>query len=49
MPSRSILQNVNQTCKSGQAFRIGFGPKVDKNFGLDLGQRRSFCLRYAKI
>ena len=22
-----------QSCKSGRAFRVGFGPKVDKNFG----------------
>ena len=25
---------AEQSCKSGRAFRIGFGPKVDKNFGL---------------
>ena len=24
-----------QSCKSGRAFRVGFGPKVDKNFGLN--------------
>ena len=38
-----------QSCKSGRAFRVGFGLKVDKNFGLDLGLRRTFCLRFAKI
>ena len=43
-----------QSCKSGRAFRVGFGfggfgLKVDKNFGLDSCLRRTFCLRYTKI
>ena len=38
-----------QSCKSGRAFRVGFGPKVDKNFGLNLGLRRIFCLLCTKI
>ena len=29
-----IFFNPNQSCKSGQAFRVGFGPKVEKNFCL---------------
>ena len=37
-----------QSFKSGQAFRVGFGPKVDKNFGLNSGLRRTFCLRCTK-
>ena len=35
----------DRSCKSGRAFRVGFGPKVDKNFGLNSGLRRAFCLR----
>ena len=38
-----------QSCESGRAFRIGFGPKVDKNFGLNSGLSRSFCRRCTKI
>ena len=38
-----------QSCKSGRAFRVGFGPKVDKNFGLNSGLRRAFCLECTKI
>ena len=38
-----------QSCKSGRAFRVGLGPKVDKNFGLNSGLRRTFCLRCTKI
>ena len=30
--------------KSGRAFRIGFGPKVDKNFGLNSGRDILFVL-----
>ena len=26
--------SVHQSCKSGRAFRVGFGPKVDKILGL---------------
>ena len=37
-----------RSCKSGRAFRVGFGPKVDKNFGLNSGLRRSFCFRCTK-
>ena len=40
---------VIQSCKSGRGFRVGFGPKVDKNFGLNLGLRRAFCLKSTKI
>ena len=32
---------------SGQV-RAGFGPKVEKNFGLNSGLRRTFCLRCTK-
>ena len=32
------------TCTSGRAFRNGFGPRVDKNFGLNSGLRRTFVL-----
>ena len=39
----------NQSCKSGRAFRVGFGLKVDKNFGLNSGLRRTYCLRCTKI
>ena len=38
-----------QCCKSDRAFRVGFGPKVAKNFGLNSGLRCAFCLRYTKI
>ena len=27
-------ETLVQSCKSGQAFRIGFGPKVDQGLGL---------------
>ena len=27
---------------------FGFGPKVEKNFGLKSGLRRTFCLRCTK-
>ena len=37
------------SCKSARAFRVGFGRKVDKNFGLNSGLRRAFCLRCTKI
>ena len=37
------------SCKSGRAFRVEFGPKVDKILGLDSGLRRTFCLRCTKI
>ena len=42
---------IIQNCKSGRAFRVefGFGPKVDKNFGLNSGPRHTFCLRCTKI
>ena len=40
---------IKQSCKSGQAFRVGFGSKVNKNFGLNSGLRRTFCLRCTKI
>ena len=36
---------VYQSCKSGMAFRVGFGPKVDQNFGLNWNLRRTFCIR----
>ena len=28
-------ENPVQSCKFGRAFQVGFGPKVDKNFGLN--------------
>ena len=37
-----LEDNVRQSCKSGRAFRAGFGPKFDKNFGLNSGLRRTF-------
>ena len=40
--------NVNQSCKSGRAFRVGFGPKVHKNVELNSGLRRTFSLRCTK-
>ena len=30
----SAAPSVGRSCKSGRAFRVGFGPKVDKNLGL---------------
>ena len=30
-----------RSCTSGRAFRVGFGPKVDKTFGLNSGLRRT--------
>ena len=37
--------NLNQSCKSGWArVRAGFRPKLDKNFGLNSGLRRTFVL-----
>ena len=38
------LDTVLQSCKLGRAFRVGFRPRVDKNFGLYSGLRRTFCL-----
>ena len=38
----------NQSCKSGRTFRVGFGPQVDKNIGLNSGLRRTFCFRCSK-
>ena len=38
-----------QSCKSGRAFPIGFGPNVDNNFGANSGLKRTFCLRCTKI
>ena len=43
-----LLRTAAQSCKSGRV-RAGFGPKVDKNFGLNTGLRRPFCLRDTKI
>ena len=46
-----IIFNISlaHSCKSGQAFRVGFGHKVDKSFGLNSDLRGTFCLRYTKI
>ena len=44
-----IFNIWNHSCKSDRAFRVGFGPKVDKNFGLNSGLSRAFCLRCTKI
>ena len=38
-----------QSCKSGWAFRVSFGPKVDKNFEPKSGLSRAFCFRFTKI
>ena len=37
------------SCKLSRAFRVGFGPKVDKIFGLISGLKRTFCLKCRKI
>ena len=39
---------LGQSCKSSRAFRVGFGPKVDKIFGLISGLKRTFCLKCKK-
>ena len=45
-----LLKRITDlSSKSGGAFRVGFGPKVDKNFGLNSGLRRAFCLECTKI
>ena len=47
----NVIATSYQSCKSGLASRaeFGFGPKVEKNFGLNSGLRRAFCLRCTKI
>ena len=37
-------------CQSGRSFRVGlgFGPKVDQNFGLNLGLRRTYVVSGAQ-
>ena len=35
---------ADQSCKSAPAFPVGFGPKVDKNFGPNSCLRRAFFL-----
>ena len=45
---RRVQVCQDKSCKSGRAFRVGFGPKVGKNFGLNSGLRRAFCLRCTK-
>ena len=32
----------HQSSKSGRAYRVGFGPKVDQNFGLNSSLKRTF-------
>ena len=34
---------LGQSCKSSWAFRVGFGPKVDKIFGRISILKRTFC------
>ena len=41
---RSEKADSVQSCKLGRAFRVGLGPKVDKNLGLNSGLRRAFVL-----
>ena len=43
------LQCGNQSCKSGRACRVRAEPKVNTNFGLSLGLRRTFSFRCTKI
>ena len=43
------IRSTTQSGKSGQAFRIRFGPEVDKKFGLNSGLKRAFCLGCTKI
>ena len=40
--ARKLEDNARQSCKSGRTFWAGFGPKVDNNFGLHSGLRRTF-------
>ena len=49
MQSSKSSNSMNQSCKSGQAFRFWFRPKVDKNFRLNLGLKHTFCLWCTKI
>ena len=49
MWKKQIFSNYKHSCKSGRAFQVGFGPKVDKNFGINSGLRRGFCLRCTKM
>ena len=37
-----LSTSLLQSCMSGRAFRGGFGPKVDKNFGPYLVLKRAF-------
>ena len=46
---RKGQSHLYQNCKSGRAFRVGFGPKVDKSFGLNSDLRLTFCLSCTKI
>ena len=41
--------SLSQSCKTGRAFRVGFGPKVGKNFGHNSGLKRTFCLRCTNL
>ena len=43
------IRSSAQSGKSGRAFRVGFGPAVDKNFGLNSALRCAFCLGCTKI
>ena len=36
----------SQSCKSGRAFSIGFGPNSEKNFGLISGQIRRLQINF---
>ena len=44
-----LYRNLAQSCKSARAFRVGFGPTIDENFGLTSGLRRTFCFRCTKV
>ena len=37
------MKDQKKSRKSARAFPVGFGPKVDQNFGLNSGLRRTFC------
>ena len=37
--------SLSQSCTTSRAFRVGFGPKVGKNFGDNSGLKHTFRLR----
>ena len=47
-PLEEMFQRCRVVSRAG-LFGVGFGPKIDKNFGLNLGLRRTFCLGCTKV